>query len=115
MQITDIPESYDELKAQQDIIAQKLALKKADAAPAALAKCLSLIEEFGFTASDLKLKKGKKRVAHLDESFSKDGETYGGRGPAPDWIKALKAEHTVDKKLNVDAYKKALEAFKVAK
>lgn len=115
MKIEDITEDMAELLAQQDIINEKIALKKAASAPAELAKCIKIIKEFGFTAAQLELKKTKKRPTHLDESFEKDGEKYGGRGPAPAWIKALKAEHTVDKKLNADSYKKALEAFKVVK
>lgn len=107
--------TYKELLQEEALLKIKIAeAKQLEAAPI-LAECIRLIKEFGFTASQLEIKKSKRRTTHLDESFEKDGEKYGGRGPAPAWIKALKAEHTVDKKLNVDAYKKALEAFKVAK
>lgn len=94
--------------------------KEREAAPA-LKECLEHIKNYSFTAEQLGFKVDAPVVAAIPRKaaevvlYKKDGEGYSGKGPAPDWIKALKAEHTTDGKLNKTAYKAALEAFRVAK
>jgi hypothetical protein len=107
--------SYKELiQAQIELQKEIDDARKIEAVPA-LAECIRLIKEFGFTSKQLGLDKNVEEKVPAEPLFEKDGAKYTGKGPAPDWIKALKTEHTLDGKLDKEAYKTALEAFRIAK
>ena len=114
----DLLKEKEEFDAKME---QRIAEAKEREAAPALKECLEHIKNYGFTAEQLGFRVAAPVVAATPRKaaevvlYKKDGVGYSGKGPAPDWIKVLKAEHTKDDKLNKTAYKAALEAFRVAK
>lgn len=104
----------------KDLLQQKLAMekdmdakiaeaKKAESAPA-LAECIRLIKEFGFTVKQLGLDKNSEiKIAKEPIFMSANNEPYRGHGRKPQWIKDLMAEHGGE----TEAFYTALEAFRI--
>lgn len=106
----------------KDLLQQKLAMekemdakiaeaKKSESAPA-LAECVRLIKEFGFSAKQLGLDKNSEEKTAKEPIFmSANNEPYRGHGRKPQWIMDLIAEHGGE----TESFKTALEAFRIIK
>ena len=85
--------SLDELEAQQAALSRLIDQKKKEERNKVIAEMLQQMERYGITASDLA--SGVKRVrapAPAKYRNQATGETWTGRGRAPNWLEGLNKE-----------------------
>lgn len=87
--------TYKELLARKQALDAEIEQARKEEADAALATIRETIAAFGFTPDDVFGTRRKARATqHLAPRFRhpETGETWGGRGPRPRWLKGKDPE-----------------------
>ena len=88
--------NYRELVAQREALDKQIEESRKAELGAAIAQARQLIAEWNLTAEDCGFrstagKKSKPASTVLAKYKGSNGETWSGRGKAPNWLKALEA------------------------
>ena len=91
--------NYQELLAQRDELEQKINAARKMEVSAAITQVKQLISDYGLTARDCGFKLGgdvaapeKVKTPVAPKYRGPEGQTWSGRGKAPNWLTALEAQ-----------------------
>lgn len=89
--------TYRELLEQRESLEQQIAEARRSEVAAAIAQAKQLIAEYGLTAADCgfrgaSLLAGKTRTTVAVKYRGPNGESWSGRGKAPNWLTSLEAQ-----------------------
>ena len=90
--------TYQELLAQREELEQKINEARQIEVGAAITQVKELISEYGLTAADCGFKPGgtvaveKVKTPVAAKYRGPEGQTWSGRGKAPNWLTALEAQ-----------------------
>lgn len=92
--------TYRELLAQREALERQIDEARREELAIAVAQVKQLIAEYGLTAADCGFKSvgmalsapGKVRAAVAVKYRGPNGETWSGRGKAPNWLTSLEAQ-----------------------
>ncbi len=88
--------TYRELLEQRDSLEQQIAEARRSEVAQAIAQVKQLIADYGLTAADCGFRglgalAGKTRTTVAVKFRGPNGETWSGRGKAPNWLTSLEA------------------------
>ena len=89
--------TYRELLEQRDSLEQQIAEARRSEVASAIAEAKQLIAEYGLSAADcgfrgLGASSGKARTTVAVKYRGPNGESWSGRGKAPNWLTSLEAQ-----------------------
>ncbi len=89
--------TYKELLEQREALEQQIAEARQTEVALAIAKAKQLIAEYGLTAADCGFRgvaafAGKTKTTVAVKFRGPNGETWSGRGKAPNWLTSLEAQ-----------------------
>ncbi len=89
--------TYRELLEQRETLEQQIAEARQTEVAAAIAQAKQLIGEYGLTAADcgfrgLAALAGKTKTTVAVKFRGPNGETWSGRGKAPNWLTSLESQ-----------------------
>lgn len=89
--------TYRELLVQRETLEQQIAEARQAEVASAIAQAKQLIAEYGLTAADCGFRgaamlAGKTRTTVATKFRGPNGESWSGRGKAPNWLTSLEAQ-----------------------